>query len=143
MTTKELTTSGLEDKFVGVIDQLQHGVLAIAGKVIEVAPKALEAVLAIKQIEGASELMYGVLSGIGATLLFIIIRKVLKIAEKYNWDHDISPPIIIASLVLGITAIGLCFTCFSKLLDVWNYVALFNPKLAIAHSLLLKAGVGL
>lgn len=135
-----------QDKIDKVIDKLPDGNKAldvvskladqITTKVTEVAPKAWEVMKSLKQIDSLGMVVLHsiilVLAFIGAIVFFRISRHAFKKAEDAVDDEDY----ILGGLLMGasmIIAIGIVISSIVTLADIWIWMGIFRPDLAIAH----------
>jgi len=121
--------AGIEEKAVEIMDKLDK--LAT-----QYAPDVMESALAAVQVSAVGNLVMSV-----AAILFVVV--VGYVCLKY-WRHShtdessyesetICEAITVVYIVLGFIVLAVCIIQIS---DVWNYVAIFNPKLALAHKIL-------
>ena len=117
----------LEQKAVEIIGQLQH-----------LAPRATDLALQAAQINAWSNL----LSGIACLLAFIALAVFWRKAY-WPWVHredqdSCDGPF--ASFMAGAVLSVLLATCgigaINYLGDLWTYVGIFHPELALAHKLI-------
>ena len=109
---------------------------AMADKLSELAaqygPEVTDAVLAVTRLQGFEYLIYGVLFFIPS---FLIARyawySFLKEGYKNKDIDEIGPGLIIGA----VSTLGFLITA-SNLFDIWVWVAIFEPKLFIAHKIL-------
>ena len=123
----------LESKTVEILDKLDTLTTQYAPGVVD---KALDAVF----VTGASNLINGVVNLLLAYFIWAITKRiVLFCAEKkregntYN-DWDIG--FVIAYFCGGITIIVCLLNGICDLVDLWSWVAIFDPELALVHKVL-------
>lgn len=120
----------LEEKAVELIEKFE-----LFAK--QYTPEAIEMVKTVTQVSGISEIIDGsIFSLTGVVLAFAtdkLVRYFYNLEKKDNNDYFYT----ISSFVIGcpLTSIAI-LTGVSHLLDIWNWVAIFKPELAIAHKLL-------
>ena len=125
----------LETKMIEVVTQMQHGVAKIGEVLYSAAPQAVDAILAIKVISGIDQLVVGLICLIITVILGRVGMKHYRkrIENEFNEDN-IGAIFIGVFLALGVFGFGIATA--HHLLDIWNWVAVFQPKIAIAHDLL-------
>lgn len=139
------------DKLDKVIDKLPSGdklmdtltnvVDAISQKVVAVAPKAWEVLLAIKRVESLGTVMFAICLIIPS---FFFIRWTCKnmsawVKKVDNEDRgEYIPLVLICGACSCILAI-ISAIQFYSILDIWVWVGITSPDLAIAHDVYLKA----
>ena len=98
-------------------------------------PQAVDLAASVVQVEAVNDLLG--FPGWIATMLFFLwgARLAQRKAGADRYDESAWGFVI----VLAFGAAGLCFiAALTALLNVWSWVALFNPKLALAHHILSK-----
>ncbi len=126
----------LTQKVVEILTQLQGA----AGKAVEMAgkaaPQVAEYAIKTKVYEGIATLMQG-----GSSLLFALItltvmyRKRKTIVEAFDDD---SPAVVIATFAFGIASFIAFCAGTATLCNAWNWVAVFDPKIALAHDIVQR-----
>lgn len=101
-------------------------------------PKAWEVMLQLKQIEGAQNLVWGALLFLLAIAVLVSGHHIGKVlVKKAPYGHDDADyyfPLTI-SVILGFF---ISLSAWAFLFNVWNWIALFWPELAIAHDVMEK-----
>lgn len=133
--------SDLQTKLVEVITQLQSIVKDNAADAVNFGLGAI-------RIDAIGNIVIGLVcvvsSIIGAIVIKKLIARVHKMMEgksKHSFGGEFSDypeyviSIIIISVILAIASI--CAIC--AVLGTWNWVAIFQPKLWLAHQILAKA----
>lgn len=125
----------LEEKAVDLLEKLEKVTITLAPQAIEVAEKAMV-------VSGIQEITTGVLWGLAALVFFgaslYVAKKEKQYYDKLMADERLryepektffwAIPLVISSC---------CFLPFIIQLGcVWNWIAIFQPKLAIANKLL-------
>ena len=123
----------LEEKAVDILNQFE----ALAK---QFAPDVIDAAIGVAQMKG----MAGVVNGFVLLLLAVVAGKLSLAAFRFckkkeegrggysEWVHG-----LVASATIGGFAVSvLLLFGLGHLLDFWNWVAIFNPKLALAKSIL-------
>lgn|ERR1043166_1341375 len=125
-------------KVVEILGQLQSAVGNVAALAGKAAPQVVEYALKVKVYEGISSLVEGLLA-----LLFAIIvlttmyRKRKAVIEAFDYAND-NPPVIIATIVFAVLSGIALITGVITVCDTWNWVAVFDPKIALAHDIVQR-----
>jgi len=124
--------SNLEDKAVDLLDKLE----TLAEKY---TPETIDAALAAVSVSGIGDILFGVFGLVGIAVASKPIRKLINYMhqkdkdEPYElWDLGLCPTWATYSLV----TLPLSIAAICNLLDIWNWVAIFQPKLALAHQIM-------
>ena len=121
-----------EEKAVKFIEKLEN-------LTTQYAPEIIDNVLTMVQLDGVTAIILGLL-GIFSFILSIIISIMIykKKKEENNWGNFFAQEIVIL-IIIGFNCIFsiLCIFGFVTILNVWNWVAIWNPKLALVHTILL------
>jgi hypothetical protein len=143
----QITVAHVAAEGVGMATKTDEVVGALGGKALEYlgalealtkeyAPDVAEAGLNVTRFIGAQQLLYG---GIGLLLLVvnvIVARAIWKSIDGESYDaNDKRFAIFMVSLVVQIFCIA--FLTY-RLFVIWNYVAIFEPKLYIAYKIFEK-----
>ena len=107
----------------------------IEAGVIDVAPAALDMVLAVVRVDAISALIGGLVAMVVGIVVGLFGRKLLR--ESYNAPYrgseDWKEPVgMICSLIPIATTIGFLATWF----NIWNWIAVFQPELALAKQII-------
>jgi len=104
-------------------------------------PQAVDVAAHVAQINALNTLAelpgYGLLAGVGAYSARWCFRR----ADRRDPDGYRDEDQIFWLIPAGLTAVASFFmlgAAVTALFDVWAWVALFNPKLALAHQILAK-----
>lgn len=123
---------GIEQKAVEILDKLD----SIA---TQHAPDVINSAIKVVQVDGVSHIFYGIIGIIGCFTCVIVAKKLankcteLKKSGGYNSDWEVG---IAVSYILGtVVTIVLAICSIIELFDVWNWIAMFNPKIALANKL--------
>ena len=124
-TVYELETDATQ-KAVELLDKLT----ALSEKY---APKVYETALTVVQVQAVGEL---VLSATCLIFMYWLVKKALKLkAQNFFDEYDealtVVTVIFVGSAIIVTSVLSLC--C---LFDVWNWIAVFNPELALANKVL-------
>lgn len=131
----------VEDKLVTILDALQTGAVTVGEQVVKYSPDVADAALMIVRVDAAETLLWSL------AMLLITISVILKYREGYSaWLKEKlsghSPDAAIASIIFGLQIpAAVMFFSLSDILSIWNWVALFEPKLALAKRIAEAAGL--
>lgn len=91
-------------------------------------PEVVDAALSVVQVNGISSILFGI-----SLIIIVVFADVLrvKVFSKLN-NQDKQVWSFFALVFMTISSI----MAFFYLTSVWTWVAIFNPKLALAHQLL-------
>ena len=147
-------TDKVEEKIVSMLDALQSGVVHVGEQVVKYSPDVADAALWVVRIEGVSALIYGVIGLFAIAIAIILFRKYLWHNSQYTAEFKLycskqgveerihrnnANNHYFWRLAFGFSALGFTFVGFGflkKLLDIWNWVAVFEPKLYIAKQII-------
>jgi hypothetical protein len=128
----------LEEKTVDLLDKLEL-------LVTNYSPEVFDTAVAIVKIDAISALSVStiiliicILAVKGIIVLRVFCDKKYKEADSAMSDWDLVRDI--STLVLAFIVLLTVISCLSSILHVWNWIALFNPELALAHNLFEKIG---
>jgi len=108
---------GLEAKAVELLDKLEKITITLA-------PQALDIAEGCMRVSGLQEVITG--------LIVLAISSLISYkTSKKDYDGYDPAPTFIYFICTGAAVVGFCCV-----LDIWNWIAIFNPKLAIANKLL-------
>ncbi len=114
-------TDVVENKIVSILDALQNGAMEIGGQMVKYAPDVAATALMVTRIDG---IQWMVVTVVALILGFGLIWLAIKIE-----DHDATGPVV--GFGLGVSIFGLF-----NFLNIWNWIAIFEPKLYIAHQII-------
>lgn len=98
-------------------------------------PQAVDLAASVVQVEAVNDLL-GFPGWIAAMLFFLWGA---RLAQRKADADEYSESMWGFGIALSFGAAGFCFiAALTALLDVWSWVALFNPKLALAYHFLSK-----
>jgi drug/metabolite transporter (DMT)-like permease len=121
----------LEKKLVEILDQLQHGAVQAAQSAKVALPQLTEIALRTVQWDGAWHLLLG----LGLLLASPIAWKLTNTITKLKFSDEADR---LAASVIGMAAsIGLVIAAGFQLFDMWNWVAILDPKAKLAHDILV------
>lgn len=130
-------------------------------------PKALEVALQLKRLEGIGDLLSGLAGAVGLAIIARILWKIFaprpitpeqqsrvdelkakgyarrstdedRELNKLTGNTDFLDHPELMFHVFWLLPIAVCFAAASELLDIWNWAAVFQPGLALAHDILQK-----
>ena len=125
--------SELENKAVDILDKLEALTTQYAPDVVEQATHAVVVTGVsnlVNSIVGFAALYYAWLAT--SKLVSFFVRR--KEAEGYWSDWEIGYTLAYITGVL--TCYTIAMASVWPIFDVWNWVAIFNPELAMAHKIL-------
>ena len=127
-------TQGVEEKLVSMLDALEKGAVHVGDAVVKYSPDVAEATLLVVRIDGVQNIVTGLIC---AVLAFLSAKACVKWLKASDGD-DVYIPLIASALI---TALVTTQVDFFNLIDVWNWVAIFEPKLYLAKQI-IKAALG-
>lgn len=98
-------------------------------------PQAWNVICGVKRIDSIGYLVIGFILLIVGIFSGLFLRALTRHHDEWGWSPDACIASIVASIVgvfLGV--IGICMV-----LNVWNWVGISDPGLAIAHDVIEKA----
>lgn len=133
-------------------DAIQFNVDAALQKVADLiqqhGKEAVDTAMSVEQVSGATILLQNTaLAALGGALALgawklLLKGRVIHAADE-GFMHDASWPAFISGGVIALAAFVTLLTAGTGLLDVWNWIYVFNPKLGLAHDIMLRfAGIG-
>jgi len=125
--------SKIEDKAVDLLDKLDN--LAM-----QYTPEVMDAALGAVSMSAISELMTtvamllvaGIIAAASRWFWKFAIRKEEECERCNDWDGARAVGTTCSIFVISILSVVSIF----RLVDVWVWTAIFNPKLALAHQIL-------
>ena len=121
--------SKLEDKAVDLLDKMDQ-------LLTQYTPELLQTALDVVQISGINDILSSSLFILGTLVTGLLLYKYkLNIKKQIKIDDGREFPIIMGIAAYMFILIGAVVIFFS-LLDIWKWIAVFNPKLALAHHVL-------
>lgn len=132
-------SDGIEQKVVNMLDALEKGAVHVGDVVVKYSPDVAEATLMVVRIDGVSSIATGVVAGVLCYLWFVWANKLRKKADEASYAD--SALFGTASVVCFVGSVVAFSVSMINLLDVWNWVAVFEPKLYLAKQI-IKAAVG-
>ena len=130
----------LEEKLVNILTQIET-----LSKTM--APEVLNSAIEVTRMNGIIDIVTGVIcfviSMCGAFAIVKYYKFCIRKKKEYratgnytiDWDFTIYVPCGIISAISSILLLASIF----QLMDGWNYVAIFEPKLALARSIMEAA----
>lgn len=127
--------TGIEGKLVEMLDALQNGAVKVGEQVVKYSPDVADAALWVVRIDGAQKLVLGIVALIA---LYPCVRWTLRLfgwakkAVKTSYDG-----IAYAVPILGaIGTVMVAGAAATPLLNVWNWIAVIEPKLWLAKQII-------
>jgi len=125
--------SDLENKAVDFLDKLE-------ALTTQYAPDVVEKAVAAVSVTGIGNLINALLGIVCLWFAFVLTKKLVtycinkKIENGHmsDWEFGYTLSFAIGVFICGIIGASSAFTIF----DLWNWVAIFNPELALAHKVL-------
>lgn len=128
-------TSDFEDKLVDMLDALQNGVATVGDKVLEYGPDVVEMALWVVRIDGMQYLLTGIVCAMTSALLtFKYLNRLWEWARKHDEGSEFMVTIVIFIISGLLTTIAI-----ARLSNMWGWVAVFAPKLALAKKVVESA----
>lgn len=132
------------DKYIQQFANLAN---QITQKIFALAPQAWQALLKIEQFQGMQYIAYGILDLVagllGLVLTIIYTPKLWKWAEgneassfRADGGYFFLAFLIIAAIIVATTIF--LFSAIGWLSNIWNWIMVFHPDIAIAHDLYVK-----
>jgi hypothetical protein len=130
-------TDQLTNKMLEIINQLQQGVISHAHD-------ALNLMLSVTRINGIESIAIGIITLMLNIIIIKFMLNTYKKVKEYNnsitnpsekKDHDDYIPLYAGCALILFFSIP---ACVCLLLDIWNYIAIFEPKLYLAHQIIEK-----
>lgn len=130
-------TPGIEEKVVGMLDALQNGAVKIGEQVVKYSPDVADAALWVVRIDGVQSIATAIFFVIAAIVLYVATRRFW--AWAWRVDKDFDTPAIMVPVVTGILTIISSILASARIFDVWNWIAIFQPKLYLAKQIIKAA----
>jgi hypothetical protein len=119
-------TNALSNKLLEIINQVQAGIVAKA-------PDAINLVLQEARIDAIGHFLGAAGCLLTLYVFWRIFCKVKNIKDEYGY---IEVGAIVYMVISGAISVLLAGFVICVLFDIWNYVAIINPKLYLAHQLI-------
>ena len=103
-------------------------------------PQAVDTAAEVVRVGAIGDLIVGAGCAVATALIWRTLHRVSTTRWKETdvFDDPMGPFPMIALLAAGFLSCVTTIGALEGLLDVWNWVALFNPKLALAHQILSR-----
>lgn len=126
----------VETKIVSMLDALQQGAVTVGHVAVKYAPDVADAVLNIVRIDALGKLIPAIAFFIICLSVFIyIVKYIRKVYANKKEDYDFNDKIFIACMCsLPFVTVGIISSLV--LLNIWSWVAVFEPKLALAKQII-------
>lgn len=120
----------LERKAADMLDKLNS-------VMTEYTPVVKDAAVEMMRIDAIGELVMAFL--VIATFICVIMglyskRKFIK--DRFNSCDDWSIVVTLVVIVITLTSLAYSIAAITMVLNHWNWIALFDPELALAHKIL-------
>lgn len=125
-------TDKIQDKVVSMLDALQQGTTTLGDKLVKYTPDVVDAGLWVIRIDGIQEIAIAIFC-----LLFFTIggywftKKLLSIFKDV-----LDEGAIVLAIMTGGISITFIIISITTLLNIWNWVAIFEPKLYLAKQII-------
>lgn len=139
------STELLTNKFLEIINQLQTTVSAHGQEAINLALSSI-------QVDALGYILQTIVCFIYAFVIYKIGRFIFRkkdVIDKKDEDYIYSEEAewqeggkIAYAVIFGGSALVALLNGFINLCDIWNYFALVNPKLYLAHVIVVKVLAG-
>lgn len=124
--------SDIENKAIELMDKLENLATSYAPDVIDSAMSAVKVSAIQELIWGVVFIFLSVAVSIAAYKIFFHCEKKKKERPYSEWDVGL----VLAPVLGSCVVIPFALYAVNCFLDIWNWVALVNPKLALAHKVL-------
>ena len=122
-------SDAIEQKVISMLDALQSGIAEVGGQVVKYTPDVIDATLWVVRID--------VISAIFSSLVVFLVTALLSkkfYNELQNTEYDVDKRVFCVIGLIGSSISALIsFLCLA---DIWNFVALIEPKLYIAKQII-------
>lgn len=135
-TAKQVASdTAVQSKLVEMLDSLQHGAIKVGEEVVKYSPDIADTALWVVRIDGAQQIV----SGLMALAVAICAAKWLGVLWKWGREkaedecdgiYYIWPTFATAAMIIPVVF------CAEKLLSVWHWIAIFQPKLWLAKQII-------
>ena len=134
--------NAIEQKLVELISQFQQGASDFVSSAKVALPEVTETALRVVQWDGAWHLLMGAAFLVASGISWKVSRwgiKRLEARDIKNEGLDEYMPPADTFIIWGGRAISLAMVIAAmfQLFNMWNWVALFDPKAAFAHKILV------
>jgi hypothetical protein len=117
-----------------VTDTLQK----LEAGIIKIAPLAWQSAITIKRIDSIQNLIIGFILLILSLVGLKLLKQIYKIAKETDYDTYDLPGWIFGAVFGTIAYIILLIFTLTQLLDIWTWMGLFDPRIAVIHDIYLK-----
>lgn len=125
----------VQDKLVSMLDALQQGAVKVGETVVQYSPDVANAALWVVRIDGIQCIVTGAFY---ATIGALGVKYTIK-AWRWATKDASDQPVFLVPLVLGVVT-GIAVVAASNIvLNVWNWIAVFEPKLWLAKQIIAAA----
>lgn len=131
----------IETKVVEMLDALQNGAVTIGEQVVKYSPDVADAALWVVRIDGVQSLLNAVIFCVAGIVMYKLAKRNWKWAHQKVTKEDEEDILYIPSVLLFVLSAFPLFGGIARLLSVWTYIAIFQPKLYLAKQI-IDAAVG-
>lgn len=124
----------VETKIVEMLDALQNGAIKIGEGVVKYSPDVADAALWVVRIDALENIVFWLIFFIMFLLPLVYIKSIWAwcVSKEYSSNES--------STVLGLIGLVASFIAaiigFFNLTTIWNWVAVFEPKLYLAKQII-------
>lgn len=124
----------LEQKVITMLDALEKGAVTVGDAAVKYAPDVADAVLGVIRINGLSAVMTALISFVLLMFVGCFLWKVHKkwLAVDPEYLKGVTGFSLLGSIIFFGFASAVLIT---DVFNVWNWVAIFEPKLALAKQI--------
>lgn len=124
----------LEERIVHLLNQMENLSKQYTPEVFDAAVNVIMMNGLVKILGGLSLILFAALCIFACTKLYVYAGKKYEEDELSDWNRDRDQGVI--KIVGSVVVVMLVFAACCLLFDIWNWVAIFNPKLALAKTVL-------
>ncbi len=119
----------VEEKAVELLDRLDN-------LVTQYAPEVYDTAVEVVRMSGLTEIVWGVFGICFVIVAFFIVKWLWRVTQRDEVATDIETGFIVLGCVLTLVLIFGGIIHLGNLLHLWNWVAVFDPELALARKVL-------
>lgn len=130
----------LEHKLAELLGQFQSGVSQAGASAAKLLPQVTDLAIRMKFWDGVAHLACAALALLPAFALFKGVLFFHNLAEEKRAEKDFTTddiPYQVGAITLGFALLVVSVAICCQLFDPWNWVAVFDPKIALAHDIYL------
>jgi hypothetical protein len=128
----------VQGKLLEMLDAIQHGAIHIGDQIIKYSPDAVDVVLWVVRINGIESVIRTCLFGGISVVSWVLCRMFYKWNRKAceEKDNKSCEDWVGWMCVTGIMGAGATLIFLFILCSVWDWVAIFQPKLFLAKEIM-------